>query len=273
MRIAVTSDLHYDLAGHLTAPDSIESLARSIARERPDLLVLAGDLGHGLDNFRRCVASFVGVAPAIAVLAGNHDVWRDERQNLSSLRLWDNELPRVCAELGVTWLETESLRFGSVGIVGSLAWYDYSAVDPEQAQHAPLLPSLKPMLNNDANWIDWPYKDPELAARLGDSLLLRLDALEQDPAIRSVAVVTHVPLLEGQMVRKRNNPNWGVSNAFFGNLTLGERVSARSKVRLIVSGHTHFAREGVLERSSGPLRYAVIGSDYGAPISRSFELT
>ena len=272
MRIAVTSDLHYDLEGHLTPPDAIEALARTIARERPDLLVLAGDLGHGLDNFRRCVASFQGVAPRVAVLAGNHDVWRDERLGHSSARLWEELLPEVCAELGVSWLEDDCLRLDGVAAVGSLAWYDYSGIDPEQAQHASLLPTLKPMLNNDATWIDWPHTDPEVAGRLGAALLARLDALEADPSVRSVAVFTHVPLLEGQMVRRRSNPNWGVSNAFFGNLTLGAQVSARPKVRLLVSGHTHFARDGALDRPSGPLRFAVIGSDYGAPAHRSFDL-
>lgn len=272
MRLAVTSDLHYDLAGHLTAPDTIEALARQIGRERPDLLILAGDLGHGVENFRRCVASFSGVARQVAVLAGNHDVWRDEVQGVSSQPLLDEVLPGLCAELGAVWLETATLRLGPVGVVGSLAWYDYSAIDPEQAHHAPQLPRLKPLLNNDANWIDWAPTDQQVAARLGGALLARLDDLAADPAIRQIVVATHVPLLEGQMTRKPNNPNWGVSNAFFGNLSLGHQVAARDKVTLVVSGHTHCGQEGALARPSGPLRHAVIGSDYGAPAFRLFDL-
>jgi predicted phosphodiesterase len=273
MRIAVSSDLHLDRAGHLTRPDAIEALAREIARERPDLLVLAGDLAHGLDNFKSCVASFRSVAPRLAVLAGNHDVWRDERLGLSSLSLWEQHLPGCCAELGASWLEGETLRLGSVAVVGSMAWYDYSAVDPEQAHHAAFLPSLKPMLSNDANRIDWPYRDPEMANLLGDALLARLDAVQNEPSVDAIAVITHVPVLEGQMVRKRNNPNWGVSNAFFGNLSLGARLLERSKVRLVVSGHTHLGRDGSLEQPGGAVRYAVIGSDYGAPAFRVFELS
>lgn len=272
MRILVTSDLHYDLAGHLTAPDTVEALARRMARERPDLLVLAGDLGHGLDNFRRCVTSFLGIAPTLAVIAGNHDVWRDEEHNLSSQSLWEDALPQACADLGAVWLEAQSLQLGAIGVVGSMAWYDYSAIDPEHQNHVSLLPSLKPMLNNDANWIDWPHKDPEVAARLGESLLQRIDLLEQDPSIQSIAVFTHVPLLEGQMVRKSNHPNWGLTNAFFGNLTLGNQILTRSKIRLIVSGHTHTARNGSLPRPSGDLQYSVIGSDYGTPTFQSFEI-
>jgi predicted phosphodiesterase len=272
MRLAVTSDLHYDRAGSLTPPDAIEALARQIARQRPELLILAGDLGHGVENFRRCVASFSGVAPRLAVLAGNHDVWRDPHLDLSSQRLLDEALPGVCAELGATWLETSVLRVGSVAVVGSLAWYDYSAIDAEQAHHAPQLPALKRLLNNDANWIDWPHSDPQVAARLGDALLRRIEDLDGDQEIHQIVVATHVPLLEEQMVRRPDNANWGVSNAFFGNLSLGRRVAAFPKVSLLVSGHTHFARDGVVPRPCGPLRHAVIGSDYGAPAFRVFDV-
>jgi predicted phosphohydrolase len=272
MRLAVTSDLHYDLAGRLTPPDAIEALARQIARERPDLLILAGDLGHGMENFRRCIASFSGVAPRLAVLAGNHDVWHDSHLDLSSQQLLDEVLPGICAELGAIWLETSSLRLGAVAVVGSLAWYDYSAIDPEQAHHALQLPALKRFLNNDANWIDWPHTDPEVAARLGDALLRRIEALDGDPEILQIVVATHVPLLEEQMVRRPDNANWGVSNAFFGNLSLGRRVAAFPKVALLVSGHTHFARDGIVARPGRPLRHAVIGSDYGAPTFRLFEV-
>lgn len=274
MRLIVTSDLHHDHRGHLTSPEQIDALARRIAAEHPDLVVLAGDLGHGVDEFLACVGHFQKVAPRLAVLAGNHDVWRDDERALGSQQLFERELPAACASLGAVWLEGASLRVGEVAIAGSMAWYDYSAIDPQHRALAARVGALKGAMSNDAHWIDWPWSDPELAARLGDRLDAELAALERDPGVACVAVVTHVPLLEEQMIRKPHDERWGVSNAFFGNLTLGDRVTARAKVRLVVSGHTHGGRLGErLVAGRAPLTYAVVPSDYGEPAYLTFELT
>jgi hypothetical protein len=47
-----------------------------------------------------------------------------------------------------------------------------------------------------------------------------LDRLNR-PAVRRTVVVTHVPLLECQMSHKPGGIDWGFSNAYFSNLTLG----------------------------------------------------
>lgn len=100
MRIAITSDLHYDPLGHLTAPEAVRALAREVAAVRPNLVVLAGDLGHGLAQFRACVACFAELGLPLAVLAGNHDVWRDEEAGVGSEALWQRELRAVTESLG-----------------------------------------------------------------------------------------------------------------------------------------------------------------------------
>jgi hypothetical protein len=96
---------------------------------------------------------------------------------------------------------------------------------------------------------------------LGDALVTKLDALERDASISTVAVVTHVPLLEEQMERRPHDPTWGLCNAYFGNLTLGRRVTAFRKVRAVVSGHTHAGRRA----TRGAIDIRVVDSDYGAP--------
>ena len=46
-----------------------------------------------------------------------------------------------------------------------------------------------------------------------------------------------------------------------------------SAVEVVLSGHTHGARAGARERAGmRPLRYSVIGSDYGAPVFDVFEV-
>ncbi|RYE93010.1 MAG: metallophosphoesterase [Myxococcales bacterium] len=274
MRLAVSSDLHFDRRGHLTTPAAVADVAARLRAARPDVVVLAGDIAHGLDNIRGGIEAFVGCAPVVAVLAGNHDVWRDDALALGSRQLFDESLPALCAELGVTWLENTVIRHGTSAVVGSLAWYDYSAVDPSQAALAPHLASLKRLHNADAHRVDWPNTDPDVAARLADGLMARLAAVAADPTITSIAVVTHVPLLDEQLIRKPDDPRWGLSNAYFGHLTLGARVAAEPRVTLVVSGHTHGARAGVRDRPGmPPLRYSVIGSDYGEPVGEVFEVS
>lgn len=265
MKLAVTSDLHVDPSGRLTTRARIDALAQAIADESPALVVLAGDLGHTLRGWELCLDAFRSMPCPVAALAGNHDVWSDRAAQQGSEQLFTQTLAARCQRAGVIWLEDQTLRFGSVAVVGSMAWYDYSAVDPTVAMSAAQLEELKGAFNNDARRVDWPHRDAVIAQRLGDALVARLEGLERDASIERVAVVTHVPLLEEQMERRPEDPTWGLCNAYFGNLTLGERVTAYGKVRAIVSGHTHSRKRA----RRGAIDVRVVGSDYGAP---EFEL-
>ena len=147
-----------------------------------------------------------------------------------------------------------------------MCWYDYSAVDPAIAISAADLGAMKHTLNNDARRMDWRRKDVDFAAELEKKLLQRLDAAEADPSISRVAVVTHVPLVEVQMTRKPDDPRWGTSNAYFGNLTTGRAVLTRPKVKAIISGHSHVGQQGVVSREGlGDVWTQVVPSDYGTP--------
>jgi hypothetical protein len=168
------------------------------------------------------------------------------------------------------WLEERIWQQAGLAVAGSLAWYDYSAADAEVAlSPAEFFATSKSRLNNDARFIDWAWSDPELATRLGDGLCQRLQELEADAEVRAILVVTHVPLFEEQMCRKPGDITWGISNAYFGNVTLGQRVLEARKVRAVVSGHTHMGREGYAARSrfpdAPPVAVSVIASEYGSP--------
>lgn len=266
--IVVTSDLHLGI----TSPEALRQLRDAIAAAQPELTILAGDQGEPLDYFVACLQIFADLPGAAAVLAGNHDVWA--RDGHTSRDLWEHELPAATRTAGMLWLEDTSWRSGDLAVAGSLAWYDYSAVDPGAPNPAGDFMTLKRLLNNDARFIDWSWSDPEFALQLGDGLARRLGALEADPDVRDVFVVTHVPICEEQMLRKPHDLQWGLSNAFFGNMTTGRRALAWGKVRAIVSGHTHLRRMGTVTRAGlSPVATAVIPSDYGTPAALAVDTT
>jgi len=70
------------------------------------------------------------------------------------------------------------------------------------------------------------------------------------------------------MFRKPDDPDWGFSNAYFGNLTLGQRVLKMRKLRAVVSGHTHVGREELVRRldGGGDVAVSVLASEYHEPV-------
>ncbi len=266
MRLAVTSDLHFDFVGHLTRPEAITAMVVQIARSQPDAVVLAGDIAAGFAAFEACLAQFEGLGIPVGVVAGNHDLWRDNELGMSTEKLWGGALEKAAEDAGLVWLESHPIRVGDVAVVGSMCWYDYSAVDAAVRMTPDELARAKNSLNGDGRHMDWARTDPDFAAELERELLRKIDVQQSDPSVRSVAVVTHVPLLEEQMTRKPADHRWGTSNAYFGNLTTGRAVMERSKVKAIISGHSHVGHEAIVERPRlDPVLTHVVPSDYGTP--------
>lgn len=259
--IAFTSDLHLGI----TTENALAELAEELKAARPAALILAGDIAEGPWAFERALEILRDVAPVRGWVAGNHDVWA--RQGTSSQGLLERRLPEIARDLGYEALEDRTWRFGDLAVIASTAWYDYSAIDPRFARESPLsIERRKREFVNDAERIDWPWSDRDLAARLGSGVERRLQAAERDPAIARIVVATHVPIVEEQMTRKPDDDRWGYSNAYFGNLTLGALVQRFSKVTDVVSGHTHEERDVVVERPGmRSIRARVNGGGYGAP--------
>ena len=265
-RIIVTSDLHLGI----TTEQELRALAGRIAAEEPDLTVLAGDIGEGLANIRDCLRIFEHLPGRVGVLMGNHDLWRHGND---SQTLWDVQLPQAARDAGMIWLEDDIWRADNVAVVGSMAWYDYSAVDPAVPPHpADWFAANKAQYNPDAIYINWKWSDLEMAQMLGDAMVARMHTLEDDPTVRAVMAVTHMPLYRVQMFYRPGDLRWGTGSAYFGNMTLGQRLLPMSKLRRVISGHTHIGREGVVTRPDlPPLPVWVIPSDYHNPVYLTVE--
>lgn len=269
-KIVITSDLHLGM----TRISTIRELVNRIASEEPTLTVLAGDVGEGLPNFVECLKLFAQLPGDVAVLAGNHDLW--ERTNYSSQDLWERYLPEAVRNAGMIWLEETVWQHQRVAVAGSLAWYDYSAADPTISRYSPdVFAAEKRNYNMDAAYVHLPWSDQEFARQLGDALCERLQKLEDDSDVSGVLVVSHMPLFEKQMYRKPHDFHWGFSNAYFGNLSLGQRVLKVSKVRAVISGHTHIGLNGQVRRPNAPkgetVSVSVLASDYDMPVHTSID--
>jgi 3',5'-cyclic AMP phosphodiesterase CpdA len=265
-RICVTSDVHLGL----TSEAVVETLVGAIAAERPDLTVIAGDVAEGLPAFRRCLAIFARLPGDLGVIAGNHDLWA--RQGASSEQLWSTALPAATREAGMIYLEDEDWRRDGVAVVSTIAWYDYSsAMRRFPHRSAAYYARRKPKVVRDGTLLDWKREDQAFANSVGARTVQRLAALEADPAIIAMTLVTHAPIFAEQLVHySGDNPaTW----AYFSNLTLGDHVRWSPKLRVVCSGHTHRGYEGVIARAPlPPLNVVTLDSDYGAPAYRCFDL-
>jgi hypothetical protein len=262
VKLAITSDLHLPI----TKDERIVTLAGEIKAFGPDALIVAGDLGESLADGERCLRLLrEQVSAPIWVLAGNHDVWA--RPPHDSRALWLEQFPALVRARGCRYLEGTAFVMNGIAVAGTIAWYDYSAADPTVKASALQFAQQKFHYNADALRIDWEWSDPEFAEKVGVPFLSQLDHLESDPAVKRIVVVTHMPLVEGQMHRELDDPRWGFSNAYFGNLTLGNKVLAHRKVSHIFSGHTHRGKQSKVERKEGPAVEAhVLASDYEEPV-------
>lgn len=259
--IAFTSDLHLGI----TTENALAELADEMRAARPAALILGGDIGEGPTAFARALELLADVAPERGYVPGNHDVW--SRQGWSSSELYTQRLPDIANEHGYDVLEDTCWRFGTLAVVASMAWYDYSAIDKAfAAEDSRVIARRKHEFNNDARFVTWAWDDIEMARKLRTGVERRLVELEQDPAVERIVVATHVPIFEEQMLRKPGDADWGFSNAYFGHLRLGSVVARFGKVTDVVSGHTHAERDAVLEHAGMPsIRARVNGGSYGNP--------
>jgi len=261
MRIAITSDIHF--FPHWQS--RIKRFAELIQARKPDLLILAGDLGEPLEMFAEALKVFRPVCQTRAALAGNHDVWH-RATPYTSQHLWESLLESTARAYGYHWLDRGNLVVDSIGICGTLAWYDYGGRAPMLGLSEVDCEQLKSLVSNDANYVDWPWTDREFVRLISAEFEARLDALQADPQVKEIIVVTHVPLFRN-CLKEITTPEQGVLNAYYGNIQLGERVAQRGKVKAVFSGHVHQERRCQVPRANGagPLSVYTIPADYGEP--------
>ncbi|KQO27197.1 metallophosphoesterase [Acidovorax sp. Leaf78] len=121
LKLLVLSDLHLD---HHALP-LVDAEGQRIDAGA-DVVVLAGDIDEGLKGLRWAAQAFAG-KPVIYV-AGNHEFYsRDWTKHLHDLRT-------LAAELGIHFLERESVEIGGFRFLGCSLWTDFEINGADAAQ-------------------------------------------------------------------------------------------------------------------------------------------
>jgi predicted phosphohydrolase len=276
MRLLVTADLHYN---HARSREGADALIDEInAVNDIDALLVVGDVGVADgDSIEACLSRFTFAGPRLFV-PGNHELWSKR----PDVNLLDDELPRRVRSLDWHWLPDEPFVNGTVGVVGSIGWYDYAFAEPSlEIPHAFYEAKVSPgavlHTNVPAHLVDAAHACPAVArdviARWNDGKFVALgmsddalvrrecgrlaDQLELLRGLSGVVVATHtVPFAE--LLPDRHTGQWDFARAYLGSPRLGQTIQRFGNVSHVVCGHSHFPREADL----GPIHAVNVGAGY-----------
>ena len=107
------------------SPENVQTFARKIGQEAPDILIYAGDV---LDTFNETLLqefleTFAGLPQAKLLVLGNHDLWQEEP---NTQELYDYYLRFPWQKYGFHLLDKEPFVYKGLAFCGNIGWYDYS---------------------------------------------------------------------------------------------------------------------------------------------------
>ena len=261
MRILVSADLHYNIP-RSRAP--AKDLAARVCAMGGDVLVLVGDTaGADIGLFREALRLFDGFRGLKLLVPGNHCLWANGGGD--SLHRYRMELPTMAAEEDFILLDHNPQALGTVGLAGSIGWYDYSFADislgiPMPFYHAKISPGAADHLGQRelveahaadlqdrhmsiaVRWMDGQHvklgmSDIEFTEMLAHTLqkqMMQLSAL----CDRIVIFMHHLPFVE---LVPQNRPDcFAFTAAFMGSERLGQVLRRFPKITNVFCGHSHW---------------------------------
>jgi predicted phosphohydrolase len=269
LKIAITADLHW---GVRPTGDEATRLLVSVLKdkdERPDLLILAGDIGAGKD-FGPCLDLFADIPCRKALVPGNHDIWVESQDPRGdSWKVYEEVLADAAQRRGFHYLDQGPLQLENVGlaVVGSINWYDYSwSIEQLRKQEPDWEEKLRRKQfsrgrHNDGRFVRWQHTDESFTEHVVARLERHLESAWRH-ADRAL-VVTHHPAFYGLNFPREDDETLSTDallwDAFSGNQALENVLENEAhRIPLIFSGHTHRQRENRLKGSRG----FNIGGDY-----------
>jgi UDP-2,3-diacylglucosamine pyrophosphatase LpxH len=275
MKILFLSDLHIKFV-----PENLNSgihlFFRRVSVLNPDIVVLGGDNVEDVDSWNTFSTIYRYHFPETPTffVTGNHEYYNYKHSRLYNINrqmgLLMGDIPtrskthekyfQLCIQRGFKFLERQPTIINNILICGNSAWYDYSNRPINTTEEDVI--KAKQRFSNDDNMIIEDIGDLKIA-KTQQTLLLK-QIRDNEKLVKKVFVFTHIPVLNYV-----NNSD--ISDSFFYNLTLGQKLIKIPSVRLIVSGHLHRRCEGVLQRTNkknkqiSNINHYVNGADYDRP--------
>lgn len=271
MKILFTADLHLDIpARHpRTGRTAFEDFEAAIESNRPDAVVVAGDIGslYRAEEYLPRLRVAAGDVP-LAITLGNHDCWLDSSGHgeFPTLEEIVNCFWRPEARFfKITLLDVENLNLGGVTIVGGYGHFDLGLAEPELTIGGTRVTEDVYLSGGMGGlfWNDFCYI-PNCAASLKAEARIQAEGigrrLNEADSSRLIVVTHTCPWRELNGHPLRGNEQ-DILLAYSGNSLVGEVLEMESKrIEIAVCGHTH---RPVREREIHGVRSLNIGADYG----------
>lgn len=271
MRLAWATDIHLDFLDD----DQVRAFARALVVDRPDAVILSGDLSHAeqLEHHLRLLAG--ATACPIYFVLGNHDYYG------SSVMAVRQAVTEICGRKPrLRWLPSCGVveLSETTAMIGCDGWADARLGAPgttpvflnDFIHIEELAATLDPAALHDRarlRGVDRTALHAELRAR-GDAEARVCEFLLRDALARrrEVLVVTHVPPFAGACWHegKPSDDDW---LPYFTCAAVGEVLRAQARAHpdrriTVVCGHTHGAGEAQIEAN---LTVLTGGAEYRRP--------
>jgi predicted phosphodiesterase len=132
MKIHLLSDLHIEFSDY------------QLSIQDADVLVLAGDIGNGLNGLKYA-AKYKKYYKHILYIPGNHEFYNEHLSKLSI------ELSNVSKDLGITLLDNSSVDIDGIDFIGSTLWTDFRLYGDKLEQIGYYMNLAKANLNDFAH--------------------------------------------------------------------------------------------------------------------------
>lgn len=220
MRIALISDIHLEY----NAKNIMQKVLGKIPRA--DILVCAGDIGNPFErSFKNFLSKNKKLYKTVIVIPGNHEYY-DTSEALAmnqprSMKETENQIKRVCDDVGVVFLQKDILDVGDVRFYGCTLWGNPTETEGER------------------HWFErYDYKHISDLNTVKDYMKLHIDhrnwlqrELAKPTSQRKIALTHHIPSYE--LVERRYK---GSSRNGYYASNCDDLVD---QVEVWLAGHTH----------------------------------
>ena len=224
MKVQLLSDLHLEKLKH--------PYKYNISKTDAELVILAGDIGMGLDGVKWAIEQSEKLNKDILYLRGNHESWEHNMDALFAM------MCSMTYETRVHMMENDSIQYDNIVFLCCTLWTDY------QLYGRKARPEIMNMLRQnftDNQLINKPIKfDPLESLDIHEKSMEWLrERLTNLPSFQKKVVVTHhAPTIYALSPRYRFNDL--VSAAFASDL---EGFILETQPNYWLHGHTHYNHE------------------------------